>query len=60
MAERLVDAARRYRTEELESMLIGLHEVDVAIKTNAIDEESALVAWLGTHLLATRPGGSRS
>jgi hypothetical protein len=41
-------------------MLIGLHEVDVAIKTNAIDEESALVAWLGTHLLATRPGGSRS
>jgi DNA polymerase III delta subunit len=60
MAERLVDAARRYREEELESMLIGLHEVDVAIKTNAIDEESALVAWLGTHLLATRSGGSRS
>ncbi len=56
VAERLVEAARRYTAEELESMLIGLYEADVAIKTNAIDEASALVAWLGAHLLATRRG----
>ena len=56
MAERIVDAARRYRGEELERMLIGLHEADVAIKANVMDEEPALVAWLGEHLLASRPG----
>jgi len=55
MAERIVDAARRYRGEELERMLIGLHEADVAIKSNVMDEEPALVAWLGEHLLASRP-----
>jgi DNA polymerase III delta subunit len=53
MAERLVEAARRYRGEELEAMLVGLYEADVAIKSNAMDEEPALVAWLGEHLLAT-------
>ena len=53
MAERLVEAARRYRGEELEAMLIGLWEADVAIKSNAMDEEPALVTWLGEHLLAT-------
>ena len=53
MAERLVDAARRYRGEELDAMLIGLWEADVAIKSNAVDEESALAAWIGEHLLAT-------
>ena len=53
-AGRLVDAARRYRGEELEAMLIGLHEADVAIKTNVMGEEPALVAWLGEHLLARR------
>ncbi len=52
VAERLVEAARRYRGEELEAMLIGLFEADVAIKSNAMDEEPALVAWLGEHLLA--------
>jgi DNA polymerase III delta subunit len=52
MAERLVDAARRYRGEELEAMLIGLWEADVAIKTNVMGEEPALAAWLGEHLLA--------
>ena len=52
MAERLVDAARRYRGEELESMLLGLWEADVAIKSNAMDEEPALVAWVGEHMLA--------
>ncbi|MEO6577275.1 MAG: DNA polymerase III subunit delta [Candidatus Limnocylindria bacterium] len=56
MAERIVDAARRYRGDELERMLTGLFEADVAIKSNAMDEEPALVAWLGEHLLASRPG----
>ncbi len=55
VAERLLEAARRYRGEELDAMLIGLFEADVAIKTNVMDEESALAAWLGEHLLATRP-----
>ena len=54
VAERLVDAARRYRGEELEAMLTGLFEADLAIKTNVMDEEPALVAWLGEHLLARR------
>jgi DNA polymerase III delta subunit len=54
MAERLVDAARRYRGEELEAMLVGLFEADLAIKANTMDEEPALVAWLGEHLLARR------
>ena len=56
VAERLVDAARRYRGEELEAMLVGLWEADVAIKSNEVDEEPALAAWLGEHLLAARPG----
>lgn len=56
VADRIVEAARRYRGDELERMLIGLFEADVAIKSNAMDEEPALVAWLGEHLLASRPG----
>jgi DNA polymerase III delta subunit len=55
MAERLVEAARRYRGEELDAMLIGLWRADVAIKTNVMAEEPALAAWVGEHLLATRP-----
>jgi hypothetical protein len=35
-------------------MLIGLFEADLAIKTNVMDEEPALAAWLGEHLLAAR------
>ena len=54
VAERIVDAARRYRGEELDAMLTGLFEADLAIKTNVMAEESALVAWLGEHLLAKR------
>jgi DNA polymerase III delta subunit len=54
MAGRLVEAARRYRGEELESMLRGLFEADLAIKANEVEPESALVAWLGEHLLARR------
>ncbi len=56
VADRIVEAARRYRGDELERMLTGLFEADVAIKSNAMDEEPALVAWLGEHLLASRPG----
>ena len=58
VAERLVEAARRYRGEELDAMLIGLFEADVAIKTNVMDEEPALVAWLGEFLLAPRASAS--
>lgn len=54
VARRLVEAAGRYRGEELEAMLIGLWEADVAIKSNEIDEEPALVAWVGEHVLAAR------
>ena len=59
MAERLVEAARRYRGEELEAMLIGLFEADLAIKTNVMEEEPALVAWLGEYLLAPRERARR-
>jgi DNA polymerase III delta subunit len=58
MAERIVEAARRYRGDELDAMLTGLFEVDLAIKTNVMDEEPALVAWFGEHLLAPRSGRS--
>jgi DNA polymerase III delta subunit len=54
MAERLVEAARRYRGEELDAMLIGLWQADVAIKSNVMAEEPALAAWVGEHLLGTR------
>ena len=54
MAERIVEAARRYRGDELDAMLTGLFEADLAIKTNVMAEEPALVAWLGEHLLAAR------
>jgi len=54
MAERIVEAARRYTAAELEAMLRGLFEADLAIKANASDEEPALVAWLGEFLLAAR------
>ena len=47
MAERLVEAARRYSGAELESMLSGLFEADLAIKANTMEAEPALVAWLG-------------
>jgi DNA polymerase III delta subunit len=56
MAERLVDAAKRYRGEELDAMLIGLWQADVAIKRNEVDEEPALVAWVGEHVLGARAG----
>ena len=54
VAERLVDAAKRYRGEELEAMLVGLWETDLSIKSNSMEEQPALTAWLGEHLLAKR------
>lgn len=54
MAERIVEAARNYPAAELEAMLRGLFETDLAIKANATEEEPALVAWLGEYLLAAR------
>lgn len=54
-AERIAESARRYSGAELEAMLRGLFEADLAIKTNEMAEEPALVAWLGEYLLATRP-----
>lgn len=56
VAERLVEAARRYRGDELEAMLTGLYEADVAIKSNVMDPEPALAAWMGEFLLASRRG----
>ena len=51
MAERLVEAARRYAGAELEAMLTGLFEADLAIKANTMEPEPALVAWLGGYLI---------
>ena len=55
MAERIAESSRRYSAEELEAMLRGLFDADLAIKANEMAEEPALVAWLGEYLLATRP-----
>jgi DNA polymerase III delta subunit len=55
VAERIVAAARRYTPAELESMLRGLFEADLAIKENRVEPDSAVAAWLGEHLLASRP-----
>lgn len=59
MAERLVEAAARYQAAELETMLRGLFEADLAIKTNAMEPEPAVAAWLGEYLLGNprRPAG---
>jgi DNA polymerase III delta subunit len=51
MAQRLAEAARRYSGAELERMLIGLFEADMAIKTNVMEPEPALAAWLGEYLV---------
>jgi DNA polymerase-3 subunit delta len=54
VARRLVEAAGRYRGDELDAMLTGLWKADVGIKSNEMNEEPALVAWLGEHVLAGR------
>jgi DNA polymerase III delta subunit len=58
-AERLVQAAKRYSAAELEAMLGGLYEADLAIKTNAIQPEAAVAAWLGTYVLGTVAAATR-
>jgi DNA polymerase III delta subunit len=51
LAERLAEAAGRYADGELERMLIGLFEADLAIKTKAMKEQPALIAWLGEFVI---------
>lgn len=51
VAERVAEAARRYSAAELEAMLTGLFEVDLAIKANEMDAEPAISAWLGQYVL---------
>jgi DNA polymerase III delta subunit len=55
MAGRLVEAAGRYEPAELEAMLRGLFEADLAIKTNAMQPEPAVSAWIGEFLLGSAP-----
>ena len=57
IAERVVEAARRYRPKELERMLNGLFEADLAIKRNDVEAEAAVTAWLGEQVLAGRESG---
>ncbi|MDQ3880423.1 MAG: hypothetical protein M3295_05065, partial [Chloroflexota bacterium] len=57
-AERIVEAAKRYSGTELEEMLRGLLDVDVAIKTNVADPGAALSGWLGAFVLGARSGES--
>jgi len=59
-ARHLVEAAQRYSPTELESMLRGLFDADLAIKVDNNDESAALTAWLGEHLLGGRPTRSRA
>jgi DNA polymerase III delta subunit len=51
LAERLAEAAGRYADGELETMLIGLFETDLSIKSNEMEGEPALVAWLGQYVI---------
>jgi DNA polymerase III delta subunit len=60
MAERLVEASRRYTSAELEAMLVGLFETDLAIKTNMMEPEPALVSWLGDYLIGMPRVSGRS
>lgn len=59
VAERVAEAARRYTGAELEAMLTGLFETDLAIKANDIEPEPAMTAWLGEYVLGVeRPARS--
>jgi DNA polymerase III delta subunit len=59
-AGRIATAAQRYTGAELEAMLIGLFEADLAIKTQSAEPEAAVTAWLGTYVLGARaaPAGT--
>jgi DNA polymerase III delta subunit len=54
-AGKIATAARRYTGAELEAMLTGLFEADLAIKTQTAEPEAALTAWLGTYVLGASP-----
>jgi DNA polymerase III delta subunit len=54
-AGKIATAARRFSGAELEAMLTGLFEADLAIKTQTAEPEAALAAWLGTHVLGAEP-----
>jgi DNA polymerase III delta subunit len=54
-AGKIATAARRYTGAELEAMLTGLFEADLAIKTQSAEPEAALTAWLGTYVLGASP-----
>jgi DNA polymerase III delta subunit len=57
-AGKIATAARRYTGAELEAMLVGLFETDLAIKTQTAEPEAALTAWLGTYVLGARPAAA--
>jgi DNA polymerase III delta subunit len=57
-AEKTANAARRYSGPELEAMLSGLFETDLAIKANTAEPEAALAAWLGTYVLGVARAGA--
>jgi len=56
-AERVTGAARRYTADELEQMLRGLFEADLAIKANTAEPEAAVTAWLGEYVLGAVKSG---
>jgi DNA polymerase III delta subunit len=56
-AERVANAARRYSGTELEGMLRGLFEADLAIKSNTAEPEAAITAWLGEYVLGAARAG---
>jgi DNA polymerase III delta subunit len=56
-AERVANAARRYGDGELDAMLRGLFDADLAIKSNASEPEPALTAWLGEYVLGAARAG---
>ena len=57
---RIATAAKRYSGSELEAMLSGLFEADLAIKTQSAEPEAALAAWLGEFVLGAAPAGARA
>lgn len=59
-AGKIATAAKRYTGEELEAMLTGLFEADLAIKTQSAEPEAALAAWLGSYVLGSAPAGARA
>lgn len=59
-AGKIATAARRYSGPELEAMLGGLFQADLAIKTQSAEPEAALAAWLGSYVLGAGPAAARA